>query len=356
MYFLLRSEILDFMKKQRAVEGLSRILTEAGVVVEPLGEDAIAVGPAAAAERFRVVWVGQGYPQDVRRALTRDQPTEGMTYLAERMSSGAVALLREHDANWADRRGNVDMARGGVVIRLGETSSAAADEIDTPMWTLSAGAVAEVLLNQSIGAAPDERQPILRIHELADTTGRSPAQISKVLQRFDAASFTVKDGSARGIAARRHIADAPRLLSEWASWYCQRPLPGVRISTAIRGQEAIIRAVVDEFGPSEVLVSGGAALNAYTPFLTADTPVQAYVAVDDVSEIRRRVVRSETLREVERGERLTLNVAEGQISSTARTLHGMEVVSPIRLYGDLLRRGGRLEEAADELRERAIGY
>ncbi|HYN36619.1 MAG TPA: hypothetical protein VEV82_06535, partial [Actinomycetota bacterium] len=69
---------------------------------------------------LKVSWVGHGWPSEVKEALKRSEgaPSE-VVFTAKRFSSGAIRILEEHDANWADEVGQarIIMPPGLVVVR-----------------------------------------------------------------------------------------------------------------------------------------------------------------------------------------------------------------------------------------------
>ena len=62
------------------------------------------------------------------------------------------------------------------------------------------------------------------------------------------------------------------------------------------------------------------------------------------------------MRRVESGERVQIMKAEPHVLRQKRVVHGLEIVSDIRLYGDLLRLGVRGEDSAQHLREARLGF
>ena len=127
------------------------------------------------------------------------------------------------------------------------------------------------------------------------------------------------------------------------------------MSGILPNRDAYLSWLRQVFGEEGLWLTGRAALDEYSPYLLGADRVEAYVSMGDLDEVRKRVERTGELRAVDRGERVALMVADRTVETTGRIARGDRIVSPIRLYGDLLRHGGRFEEAANELRETNIG-
>ncbi|TFD95248.1 hypothetical protein E3T61_01040 [Cryobacterium lactosi] len=348
-----------------AVVAISRVFGALPHVTVREGLDgSVALESRSGRWQLHPVWIGEGFPQDVRRAMgesSHDSAAHTNAVMtANKMSTGARQALESAGVSWADMEGNAHIETGdGLFVLTGSRRKRAA-EVRAFLWTESAGAVAEMLLhsalegvrnggNREAGQAP---RPAL----IAATTGWSYPQVGKILQQFDAIGYTRKVGPERGRTSHRTIADAPRLLSEWASWYRRRPLSAAVVSGESRDPQDYVRQMESIFGVESVAISGWLGLDEVAPFMTTIPTATVYVEATSLDAIEERLVGHSELRLVDGGGRLTLLRAEPQVLTLSSLVDGRKVVSPIRLYGDLLRLGVRGDDAADHLRETRIGF
>ncbi|MHA3948925.1 type IV toxin-antitoxin system AbiEi family antitoxin [Cellulomonas bogoriensis] len=313
------------------------------------------------------VWAGEGYPQDVRAALRRlpergPRPGESPVIVASQMSPGGRSMLLAQSLSWADARGaaHVRAEPGLVVVVDGR-------EVPQPQrrrlgvaWTPGAGAVAELLLARAqlerATSRGDMRLPT--VTELADALHASPTVASTALRMFDAEGWTAKKGPQRGPAAVRFLTDPSAMLSSWVRWYRETPRDSVEAHALVRDGEVFLeREIARVWRHLWWAATGPVALERRAPFLTAIPVVDLYADLPSAEAEVDDLLQGAGLRRVERGARVRVHRADRYLRAvTPPTNDVVPIVSDVRLYGDLMRVGGREEEAADHLRETRIGF
>lgn len=314
---------------------------------------------------FRPVWVGEGLPADARRArnevahrIDEDSDTVPVV-VARRISSGAREMLEAEQLSWADASGRARLVVPGrlYVTRL------APIPVDTRrafQWSTAAEAIAETLLTWRFFRGEDGSS-IDRVHEVAEASGVSFAHTARVLRQFDEQRYTVKTGAERGSSAGRAFQDPGRMLSDWAGHYVSGAGPGraVEFHVPWRDTDRSLRAMNDALADVGWAVTGAVAADMVAPYLTSVADLEFYVPVADVVTAQRRLVQNPDVVEVESGGRVRMFAAEPHVFRMADAIgavQGVKLVSPVRVYADLLRRGGRWAEAAEHLRETTIGF
>jgi hypothetical protein len=301
---------------------------------------------------FDIRWAGQGWPQDVRSAaadVPEPWPTD-VVLLAHRLSTGAIEWLRARGANWADETGQARiLGPGGLtVIREPIRRPAEYPHIPAFAWSKSALAIAEAIL------ARGDR--MLRATELAPMTGWSVPQTAKVLKAFDRQGWTTKRGATRGRGAHRELIDPTALLAAWSSAIAEEPRPTRIAHRATRDVMTVLR---NELAPAlergvSWAVSGWAGLELAAPFATTTPSVHVYVARANFAGSLSHAIEAASLHEVEQGGRVIFWAAEPSVLALSWRAHGIPIVSPPRLYGDLSSLGARGQDAADHVREQLI--
>ncbi|MGO1575586.1 hypothetical protein [Agrococcus casei] len=305
------------------------------------------------------VWVGEGYPSDVQRALPgiRSGTADGVTPVVtgRRISIGSRQLLDDEDVSWADSAGfaSIHTASGFLLSRL-EPAKRRAER--RPRWSASVAAAAEVILetHRREGAGANAR--LASIAEIADAARLSYSSTAKALTDFDEAGYTEKVGASRGPTAGRALRDPGALLSDWAARQSMNAGDRVQLHVPWREPQRSLELLNDVIGDSEWAVSGAVAAEQIAPFLTQTVDLRAYIAQGELHEIRRMLTAVPDVREVRSGGRIMLKTAEPHLFALAERSGGVPVAPAVRVYADLVHRGGRLEEAAEHLREVAIGF
>ncbi|MBD7920132.1 hypothetical protein H9657_17810 [Cellulomonas sp. Sa3CUA2] len=284
--------------------------------------------------------------------------------VARRLSPGSRALLAERGISWADEAGGLDLSAGPILIRI--PTPPAPPEAAPARFTAAAGAVAEHLLQR---AATGETL-VPPVADLAAAVGASPGAASRALTYFDSQGWTAPTGPRRGPTSRRDVVERGAMLDGWATWYASGQDDGIAAHALIRDPDTWLADVLAPAWPRGVwAVTGLVALERRAPFTTATNPVDLYLdgtafdhdlhdllAAADLTPtdagVRVRVLRAD---------RYTVALLSADRPRAARPDAAPDddvpLVSDVRLYGDLLRRGGvRADEYAMHLREQRIGF
>ncbi|HET8862907.1 MAG TPA: hypothetical protein VFM94_06640, partial [Solirubrobacterales bacterium] len=177
----------------------------------------MAVHASAGNWLLKALWVGEGWPADVRNALDRlpsgSLPPE-LVLAARRFSRGALELLEERGGNWADESGNAHIDAPGLLV-VRRTEAGREPPRSSFSWSPSAIAIAESLLARDWSTG-------VGTTELATVAHRSPAQVSQILQTFDERGWTIKYGPRRGPSARRELVSPEGLLTAWSGAFAEQ--------------------------------------------------------------------------------------------------------------------------------------
>ena len=306
-------------------------------------------------------WAGEGFPQDVRRALDdapQVTPPATLILAARRISAGAQALLGERGTSWADETGRaVISAPHLLVVKDAPQPPKATPAPSAFRWTEGSAGIAECVLADAEAA---RAQPVaVSSAAVVDRLGVSPALVSHTFARFDAQGWTVKSGPERGINAARRLVDAGQMLSAWAAWHSPRTQPVVEAHGLIRDTETWLRdEVTPHWHGHQWALTGAAASDRRAPYLSSIPTIDLYLDARDFVDdgVLDGLLTSVGLRRVDRGARVRVFEADRHVLKLATSLNGVPQVSDIRLYGDLLALGLRGPDAADHLRTTRIGF
>ena len=340
----------------RATAALSHVV-ERPVACVAEGKDgrwAVIVSVGGVDHRLELVWAGEGWPADVEEVLA-GVPTpwpRQLLVVGRRFSSGALDLLREHDANWVDETGRarIEGPAGLLVIRDAERKQDAVREVRF-RWSPSSVDIAELLLTQP--------SKTINAVEIAERLGWSHAQTTSVLRRFDKEGWTTKIGAGRGPAGVRRLAEAASLLDAWAAQLGGGERERILAHRVLRDPMTFLR---DELAPALTAsmpwaASGWAGLEIAAPFVTAVPVLHIYVPAEASADGRlRAAMQAAGLREVDEGARVEFWPVSATALSLSSATADVPVVSAPRLYTDLRALGGRGEEAAQHVREELTGF
>lgn len=313
--------------------------------------------------RLWPIWAGEGFPQDVERALKEAPPADPAAcrvVVARRLSSGSRLWLTARGLSWADEDGSAQIAAPSGLLVLRDAMPRPDDEpSDSPVkWAAGSAAVAELILSEAIGT-PSDHAPIRSAAAVADTLGLSIPAISRALQQFDQQGWSEKRGSERGPAARRWLVDPGALLSSWAAWYSTRTPVVVETHGFISSDDAWLRGEVAAHWPNgRWALTGLAALDRRAPFTTSVPTIDLYLDAHMFTDGRLLdgLLTSTGLRRVDRGARVRIIEADRYVLRLSQQRDDIPQVNDVRLYGDLLGSGVRGPEAADHLRSTMIGF
>ncbi len=314
---------------------------------------------------FQSVWAGEGFPLDVRRALDSIHsmaPNGTPVVTARRMSVGAIDELTKAGMSWADAAGYATITDlSGLYIARLRPAPMPSRETMRITWSPSVDAIAEYVLSQRAKVAVLADVPgfgVERVGRIAGAVGTSAAQAARVLVSFDEEGYTAKFGPERGPNSMREWRNPSRLLSDWAGHSSRgvRKEQRAELHVLDRDPAAWDRLVAGRLQGMRWATSGWVAADVIAPYATTLPDMTLYVAEADFDAALERLTVDSEVSEVERGGRIHLRSAADPVLTFIQTVGGRPVVSPIRVYADLLRIGGRGAEAAEHLREVRIGF
>lgn len=325
------------------------------------GVDAVRVSRGTNVWILQPVWAGEGLPADVRRVSRMlSQATTAATAIpvitARRMSQGAREILGEERLSWADASGRAQIVVPGEVY-ITRLDPIPADAGRLFSWSAAAHAVAETLLTWRVRRGGGAQDSIGRVATIADAAGVSVPHAARVLRQFDEQGYTAKTGAERGSSAARELRDPGRMLSDWAGHYAiSSSAPAAEFHVPWREHEQTFSTLAASLAILDWALTGIAAADRLAPYLTSVPTVDVYVSFDALQEARRHLSSQSDVVEVEHGGRIRIFTESEYLFRLSDDQQALPVASPIRVYGDLLRQRGRAAEAAEYLRETAIGF
>lgn len=346
--------------KVNVVEAIASALqdltgAEMSSVDERDGYSRIIVKATGQTYELNAIWVGHGWPSEVREALNRsgEASSAALIYTARRFSPGAISILKTHDVNWADQSGQtrIVLPPGLLIVR----DSARRVEGEAPQavrWSRSSTQIAELVLH--------ERLTELHTGKLADRTGWSAAQVSKVLKMFDELGWTEQRGGKSGRATRRELVAPGPLLDSWGEHVGHERR---RKELGHRTTQDLLRftqvELADRLGRDrdDWALTTWAGLELTAPFATTVPVLHIYVSKKRFDMEIDEVMRTSGIRKVDEGARIEFWEADFPLLvQSGQPPAGVFVASTPRLYADLLALGGRGADAAQHLRETKLGF
>ncbi|MGH3008518.1 MAG: hypothetical protein ACRDLM_03820 [Gaiellaceae bacterium] len=272
--------------------------------------------------------------------------------VGQRLSPGAIHQLTQHRANWLDETGaaRIETDTGLLVFREPDEAGAEHEAPRGFRWASSSLEIVEWLLTEPPRDA-------FNAHEIADRSGWSYAQTTKVLRQLSERGWVKKTGGSRGVGSGWQLADAAGLLEAWTTYLVGHRPEAVGAHRVLRDPMQFARTELAQALSPEMqwALSGWAGLELAAPFVTTVPVIQVAVDANALVDGRlREAMRSLGLREVTEGARIEFLALSKFSLSLAREFHGLPVVSPPRLYADLRALGGRGEEAAEHVRQELI--
>ena len=331
---------------------MSRALERPLASLEEVGPRSARATVAAgrAKHRLEIRWVGRGWPRDLEQvlpAVPSPWPRQ-LVLVAQRFSPGAIEQLSERFANWVDETGaaRIETANGLLVVRDQPHTAGSASAIGF-RWASSSVEIAELLL-----ARPPKR--VFSAGQLAEQSGWSHAQMTKLLRQFNTRGWVEKVGGSRGVGSGWRLVDPGGLLDGWTEHVVAHPPETVLAHRVLPDPMRFARTDLARALNPRVpwALSGWAGLEVAAPFVTTVPVIHVAVEANALVDGRLRdAMRIAKLREVDEGARVEFRAFSPFILSLATKRRALPVVSAPRLYADLQSLGGRGEEAADHVRE-----
>lgn len=304
---------------------------------------------------IQLKWAGAGFPRDVERALVGVRRGGGApaVVVAKELSPGARELLDREGINWLTEGGAARLNLGSIIIDRETDALQSSQKLqrDELRWTPAIAAIAEALLDAYVRSKFDH-VPSTTI--LASRSGRSLGSVSAALQQFDREGWTQPPPVSRGPSARRRILQPQLMLDSWSQWanFYERP---IRYHSAQRDPIQTARLLQKTFG-SAAAFGGRFAADFVAPFSSNVRTVRCYLSDELDAVDREQALASIGFARSDESNRVEVLDAPRNVISGAQERDGYWLVSPIRIYKDLLRDGVRGEDAAQHLRDVAIGF
>ena len=193
-------------------------------------------------------------------------------------------------------------------------------------------------------------------HAARRTGGRLSGTASVVLRNLEQHEWVETRG--RGPNKQRRVVDAGRLLDAWAQGSeTIRPFSHRDYYVPVVTEPSLAVELDRAFQVhhSDYALTGESAAQRYAPFLSNVSRIHCLVAPQD--DRIDTVLQDLEARRVDRGANLSVTQAPfpGALASRER-VDGVWLASPVIVYLDLLRAGGRGHEMALHLRRERIGY
>ena len=335
---------------EKRIQKLLRSVTrarEVDVALMPDKSFQVEIHFKAQTVKLRVLWAGEGWPDDVQRVLTGDAATTDSetVVLARQLAPGSLEMLRGLSANWADETGAAHIESDRMTVVRDGTSVPVEVDSSQPgkfQWSNSSVDVAETILSIA------EEQP-LRIGEIAKTTGWSTPQVSNVLRAFERQGWVQSTGSKRGRSANRILADKIGLLNSWSERIAEKPAERLFAHAMTDDLMGLLRRELkpklDQLG--QWAITGWAGGELLAPFTSIVPVLQIYV---EETQFSPHLIRSIGLTRVDEGGTIEFRSAGPvPLQLATRTSDHLRVASPARVFADLKSLGGRGADAANHL-------
>ena len=294
------------------------------------------------------------YPRDTHQILWRmdalraNHPGAIPILVADAISATAKDLLRANRAAYYDAGGSLFVCTEPVYVHVDRPAPRPMARRIQSFFRGSRAQVVHCLL-----LAPRIWFGATR---LAEQAGVSPGTASVVLRHLEQHEWVQTRG--RGPTKQRRVAEAGRLLDAWARNNETIRLFSVRDFYVPVVPEPTLALELDrafETQGADYALTGESAAQRYAPFLSNVTRIHCLVAPQD-SRID-TVLRDLDARRVDQGANLSVTRAPflGAVASRER-VEGVWLASPVIVYLDLLRAGGRGREMALHLRRERLGY
>ena len=344
--------------EELALRVLRRALPHVDVRPTPGGDlgNVVLRSPDGSSCPVQVTWAGAGFPRDVERALSasRGGDRASVMVVARSLSPGARTMLDDDDVSWLTESGAARVHVGSIIVeREGHAPSGTPTPPDGELrWAPAIAAVAEVVLADHVRTR-SHVVPLTTV--LASRSGRSAGSVTAALQAFDRARWTQPSQVSRGPSARRRLVDISTMLDSWAGWVSRHDhVRAVRYHSVHREPELTARELQSAFTEG-VALGGRFAADLVAPFSSSVRTLRCYLdaAIDDVSLVTGLAAAG--LTQSDESRRVEILRAPRSVMSTSERRDGHRVVSPVRMYADLLLDGARGEDAARHLRDVALG-
>lgn len=267
---------------------------------------------------------------------------------AESISPGAKDLLKSENCGYFDTGGSLFIPARGAYIYIEKPPPKTLQKTVRGLFRGKRSHVLHALLIRH-----DEWFGVKELAEIAEVSPATASETLSALERFE--WLTVRG---QGPSKERRLADPGALLDEWQkqTLAATRKQPNRRFFVSASGANAIAHRFADiceQLGLNYALTEQSAA-QAYAPFLTSVSRVTCRLAYGSrVTELYAELGATP----VNEGANLNVIETRSQGEFLFRERVGLLwLASPVQVYLDLLRSGGRGKEMAEHLRQEKIGF
>ena len=299
------------------------------------------------------------YPRDAQQVLwqldryiaagSSDRKRQVVPLLAaESISPGAKDLLKSENCGFFDTGGSLFIPARGAYVLIEKPPPKTLQKSVRGLFKGKRSQVLHALLIRH-----EEWFGVKDIAEIAEVSPATASETLSALERFE--WLTVRG---QGPSKKRRLTDPGALLDGWQNQTlaATRKQPHRRFYISSSGPDAIAHRfsdICEQLGLNYALTAQSAA-QAYAPFLTTVSRVTCRLAYSSrVSELYAEL----EAKPVNEGANLDVIETGSQGEFLFKERVGqLWLASPVQVYLDLLRSGGRGNEMAEHLRQETVGF
>ncbi|PSL17309.1 type IV toxin-antitoxin system AbiEi family antitoxin [Shimia abyssi] len=299
------------------------------------------------------------YPRDAQQALWQldrhktainsDRKRRVVPLLAaESISSGAKELLKDENCGYFDSGGSLFIPARGAYVFVEKPPPKTLQKTIRGLFNGKRSQVLHTLLTQ--------RDEWFGVKELAGIAEVAPSTASETLTALERFEWLTVRG--QGPTKERRLADPGALLDEWRkqTLAATRKQARRRFYISMKDPNAIAHQFADiceEIGLKYALTEQSAA-QAYSPFLSSISRVTCRLAHSSRASAVYEELEAQPVTEGANLEVIETR-SQGEFLFRER-VDQLWLASPVQVYLDLLRSGGRSKEMAEHLRQERIGF
>lgn len=301
------------------------------------------------------------YPRDVRDILwqirtlrnamsqqDRNRPSLLVPLIAAySISSGAKDILKEENVGYFDSGGSLFLPTPHAYVLIDKPAPKALTKSILALFRGKRAQVLHALLTQP--------QIWFGVAELADLAHVSPATASETLSELERLDWLLARGN--GPTKERRVRDPRALLDEWvASLDADRPPRVRRFHVPMSNTPDLARRLASLCEHREIAyaLTQEYAAQLYAPFLTSVARLACYLPSGEPAETVAAVLDARVV--TDGANLLIIEDANPSQLLFREFKDGLWLASPLQVYLDLLRAGGRARDMAKHLRAEKIGF
>ena len=299
------------------------------------------------------------YPRDVREMLWQikqfglserlnDTHDAAVPFLAaESISPGAKELLRNKRVGYYDTGGSLFIPARGAFFYIDKPPP---KPLARTVRSLFRGKRSQVL--HALLLNPKESFSVKALAHIARVSTATASETLTALERFDWLS-----SKGQGPSKERYLVEPAALLDEWnKQTLAARPLPLRRYYVPSIDLDTLTERIdhICEAHGVEYALTQETAAQYFAPFLSTISQVKCRMTSSRAAE---EAVGELDARVVSEGANLIIIETKSQGEFLFKERYGVAwLASPVQVYLDLLRAGGRAKEMAEHLRRERIGF